>query len=97
MRERTPELFQGHVLASDGLYDVRAGNKHVARTLDHENKVGQRWRVDRATRTRSEDDRDLRNDSRCACIAMKDAAVSVQTRHAFLDACARAIVQSNDW
>jgi hypothetical protein len=55
------ELLLGDVLVGDGLDDVRAGDKQETRVLHHEREVGERRRVDGATRTRPHDQRNLRD------------------------------------
>src|SRR5438270_356992 len=43
------QLFKGDILVRDGLEDVGACDEHVAGLLNHENKVGDGGRVDRAS------------------------------------------------
>ena len=50
------DLLVGH-----RLHDVRPGDEHVARPLDHDHEVGDRRRVDRAAGARPHDDGDLRD------------------------------------
>ena len=45
-------------------HDVRPGDEHVARPLDHDREVRHRGRIDRAAGARPEDHRDLRHDAR---------------------------------
>ena len=77
------------------LIDVRAGDEHVARVLDHEDEIGDRRRVNGAARARAHDRRDLRDhahEARCA----EDVGVSGERDDAFLDARAAGVVEADD-
>ncbi len=87
------ELFEGDVLSGDRLHHVGAGDEHVRRALDHEDEVGHGRRVDGAAGARAHDHADLGNDARSRHVAVEDAAVGVERHHAFLDACAGAVVE----
>ena len=60
----TTELLLGNVFTRDGLDDLGAREEHIARTLAHDVEVRQSWRVNSTTSTRTEDSRDLRDDTR---------------------------------
>ena len=60
----TTELLLSHIFARDGLDDLRTGEEHVARALAHDVEVRQSWRVNSTTSTRTEDSRDLWDDTR---------------------------------
>ena len=61
---RAAERLGVDLLVRHGLHDVRAGDEHVARPLDHDREVGDRRRVHRAAGARAHDDRELRDDAR---------------------------------
>ena len=90
------ELLERHVLAGHRLHHVGARDEHVAGVLHHEDEVGQRRRVDRAARAGPEDHRDLGHDARGPGVAVEDAAVGVERRHALLDPRAGAVVEPDD-
>ena len=90
------EVLAIHVLVGHGLHDVRTGDEHVARALDHDGEVGDGGRIDRATGTRPEDDRDLRHDSGRQDVAQEDVGVATQRHDTFLDPRATRIVEPDD-
>src|SRR3712207_7140136 len=53
---RPAERLRVDLLVGHRADDIGAGDEHVARPLDHDREVGHRGRVDRAARTRTEDD-----------------------------------------
>ena len=79
----------------DGLDNLWSSDEHHARALDHERKVGQSGRVDRATRARPHDHRDLRDDARCSGVAHKDVAIAAQRQDALLDASTARVVDAD--
>ena len=50
---RAAERLGVDLLVRHRLHDVRAGDEHVARALDHDGEVGDRRRVDRAAGARA--------------------------------------------
>ncbi len=60
---RAAEFLLGHFFVRDGFDDVRAGNEHVGSFARHENKIGNRGRVNGAAGTRTHDGAYLRNDA----------------------------------
>src|SRR5207302_1783834 len=58
------QLVKGHGLTGDDPDYLRAGDEHVALARDDEDEVGYRRSVDGATRARTGDDADLRDDAR---------------------------------
>ena len=94
--ERAAELFVRDLFAGDRLHDVGTGDVHVRDALHHEDEVGHRGRVDRATRARPEHDRDLRDHARRLDVAVEDAAVARERHDAFLDARAAAVVEADE-
>ena len=90
------EVLAIDVLVGHGLHDVRPGDEHVARALDHDGEVGDRRRVDRAAGTRPEDHRDLRHDAGRQDVAQEDVGVAAERHDAFLDPRAARIVEADD-
>ena len=43
------QLFSRQIFMRDRLYHIRPGNKHVARTLNHKNEIGNGRRIDSST------------------------------------------------
>ena len=89
------ELLQSHLFTGDGLDHVGASDEHVAGVVHHEDEICHGRAVDRTTRAGSHDDGDLRDDARGLHVAAKDAAVRIKRHHAFLDARAGAIIESD--
>src|ERR1041385_800744 len=81
---------------SDCFYDARSGDKHVTRILHHKGEVGDGRRIHRASRTGTEDRRDLRDHSGDLRVAEEDFRVPSQTDHAFLYAGAPGVVEPDD-
>ena len=92
---RAAELLHRHVLAGDGLDDVRPGDEHLAGLVDHDDEVGQRGGVDVAARGGAHDQRDLRDDAGGQDVVVEDLAVQAQRDDALLDARARAVVDAD--
>lgn len=89
------EVLGVDILARDGLDDLRAGEKHIAGLLLHEDEVGEGRRIDRATGAGAEDGGDLGNDARGKDVALEDLAIARQGGDALLDACATRIVHTD--
>ena len=92
----TAEEFRIDFLVGHGLHDVRTGDEHVARVLDHDGEVGHRRRVDGAAGARSHDDGDLGHDPGREDVAQEDVGVATERRDAFLDPRATGIVETDD-
>jgi hypothetical protein len=63
VRASTTEFFHSNVFASDCLDHVWSGNEHVRCLIDHDDKVGQRRRVNGSTGSWAHDDRNLWDDT----------------------------------
>ena len=94
---RAAELLEGHVLAGRDLDDVRAGDEHVPHLAHHEDEVGHRRRVHRAAGARSDDQRELRDDTACLDVAIEDLGITRQRDHALLDAGTAGVVDADAW
>ena len=93
---RAAERLRIDLLVGHRLHDVRPGDEHVARPLDHDREVRHGRRVHRAAGARSEDHRDLRHDARRQDVAQEDLRVAAQRRDAFLDPRSAGIVEADD-
>ena len=93
---RAAQSFGVNILVGHGLHDIRAGDEHVARALDHDDVVGHRRRVHRAAGARTEDDRDLGNDAGRQHVAQEDVGIAAKRHHALLDPGATGIVETDD-
>ena len=78
MAHGATELLQAHVFAGHGFDDIRAGDEHVARLVNHEDEVGHRWAVDRTASAWSENHRDLWDDARGLDVATEDPSIGVE-------------------
>ena len=96
MDGRAAELLNRHVLARDGLYNLRAGDEHVAGVLGHHDEVGQCRRIDGAAGTRAEDGGDLRNHTGSQDIALEDLGIAGQTVDTLLDTGSTGVVKADD-
>ncbi len=72
----TTELLNGHILARNGFHHLRAGDEHIRVLLGHHDEVGQRGAVHGATGTRTEDNADLRYDTRSQNITLENLCVA---------------------
>ena len=79
-----------------GLDDVRPGDEHVRGVARHENKIGDRGRIDGAAGARPHDRADLRNHSARQRVAQKNIRVARERPHALLNARAARIIQADD-
>ena len=84
------------ILMRHGLHDIRSGDEHVARALDHDREVGDRRRVDRAAGARTQDDGDLGHDAGRHDVAQEDVGIAAERDDAFLDPRAARIVEPDD-
>ncbi len=93
---RATELLLGDLLMCDGLDDVGTGDEHVGCFARHENKIGDRRRIDGAPGARPHDGADLRDDSAGEGVAQKNVRVTRKRSHAFLNARAAGIIEPDD-
>src|SRR5205085_7189330 len=68
----------------------------VAGLLNHENKVGDGWRVDGTTCTRTHNSRNLWDDARGQCVTEKNICICSQTHDPFLNASPTGVVEADD-
>ena len=97
MQVATTQVFRGDFLACRSLHNRGTGNKHVRGVLRHDDEVGERRPVDRTTRAGTQDDRNLRDDSRGFGGLSENSTVLCKRGDAFLDASAARIQKRNDW
>ncbi len=79
------QALRADLFPSDGFYDLRSGDEHVAGLLHHEGEIRDRRGVDRAAGTGAQNDRDLRNDPGSPDVPEKDVPVACQAIHPLLD------------
>ena len=96
VRPRTAQFLHPDVLAGHGADDVRTGDEHVRRLVDHHGEVGDRRGVDRTARARAHDQRDLRDDAAGADVAEEDVGVQAERDDALLDARTAGVVDADD-
>ena len=82
------QVLLGYVLVRHRLDYVRAGDEHVRRVARHENKIGDRRRIDRAARAGPHDRADLRDHAAGQRVAQKNIGVA-RERRSRLPECAR--------
>src|SRR5690606_3426584 len=87
----------GDFLTGDRLDDVGAGDEHLAGLVDHHHEVGECGGVDVSACGRAHDQRDLRDHARGLDVAVEDLAVEAERNDTLLDACARALVDADQW
>src|SRR5665811_112266 len=90
------QFFHRDVFAGDGLDDVRSGDEHVRRLVDHDREIGDGRRVDVTTGARAHNERDLGDDARGVHIPTEDFAVQAERDDAFLNPRAGAFVDADD-
>ncbi len=93
---RPTKRLRVDVLVGDGLHDVRPGDEHVARALDHDREVGDRRGVHRPAGTRAHHQRQLRYDTRGQRVSQEDVGVPTERHDALLDAGASRVVEPDD-
>src|SRR4051794_33195079 len=91
---RSAEALGIDVLVGYGLHDIRAGDEHVARPLDHDGEVRDRRRIHGAARTWPHDDGQLRNDAGGERVAEEDVGVAAERDDAFLNARTPGVVET---
>ena len=96
MNASAAEVFHRNVFAQYGLDDVRPCDEHLRDVLDHKHEIGQRRRINGATCTRPQNQRDLRNYARGYRVAVKNFSITGQGTDTFLNTCATGIVDSDD-
>ncbi len=89
------ELLLGDFLVGDGLNDVGAGDEHVGSLAGHENKIGDRGRIDGAARARAHNGADLRDHAAGESIAQKNIGVTGKRSDALLNTRAAGIVEAD--
>jgi hypothetical protein len=96
VRERTAEFFLGNVGVGHGLDNVGTSDEHVRRVLHHHVEVRDRGTVNRAAGARAHDATDLRDYAARQGVTQKDVGITAEANHAFLDAGAARVVQTNN-
>src|SRR5260370_15526560 len=96
MRQRSAEVFFAHLLVSNGFDDVRPRNEHVACPLDHQDEVGNRGRIDRASGARTHDAANLRNDATRERVPEEDVGIPGERFDALLNPRSARVVQTDD-
>ena len=92
----TAQVFLADVFAGNGLYNLGAGEEHVADAFGHDGEVGEGGRVDGAAGAGAEDCRNLGNDARGKDVALENLGVAGQGVDALLDAGAARVVEADD-
>ena len=78
MRHGAAQVFLRDIFMSHGADYIRTGYEHVAGLRDHEDKIGDRRRVDRAARARTHNGGDLRNHAAGQGVAQEDIRVPAE-------------------
>ena len=95
MGHRAAQFLRGHSLVGHGLDDLGTGDEHVGSILDHEDEVGHGRAIDGAAGAGAHDQRDLRDYAGGHHIALEDVGIATEGRHAFLDAGAARVVETD--
>ena len=85
-----------HLFVRHGLHHVGAGHEHVGRIAHHEDEVGHRRRIDRATSARSHDHGNLGHHARGHDVALEHVGIARERGDAFLNARTARVVQADD-
>jgi len=91
------QVFCAHFFTSHRLDDLRPGDEHVAGSLGHKHKIGERGGIDRASGTRTHDDGNLRDDTRRTGVPVKNLPVSRERIHAFLNTRPPRVIDADQW
>ena len=90
------QIFETDHFVGDRLDDLRPGDEHVSRLVDHDDKVGDGWRIDGTASTRAHDDGNLRDDTRCTNVAEENFSIGAQRCYTFLNPSATRVVHANN-
>ena len=96
MGKRSAKLFHSNVFARDGFDDVGAGDEHLTGFVDHDDEIGQSWRVDRAPCCGPTDNRNLGDNPGGLGIAFEDFTIFSERDDAFLDSGSPRIQDANE-
>ena len=92
---RSAQFFHRHFLVDDGLYHIRAGNKHLGNIFYHKNEVTNGRRIAGSAGAGAENNRNLRNHPGCLCMPQEHTAVPAERRNSFLDSGAAAVINTD--
>ena len=95
MNAGTTQVFLSNVFASYGLHHLRSGKEHIRSTFHHKSKVGKSRRINRTTRTRTEDTRNLRNNTRSEDVTLENLSITRQRIDTFLNTCATRVIDTD--
>ena len=95
MSSCSTEFFHSDVFTGDGLNHIWSGDKHVRGLIDHDDKVSKGGGVNSASGSRSHDDGNLWDHTRCHGVALEDLTVLSKGDYAFLNTCSSRIQNSN--
>ncbi len=79
------QFLGGDDLVRHGLHYIGSGHEHIAGVLHHEDEVGDRRRIDRATGAGAHDDGNLRHHARGQDVALEHLGIARKRGHALLD------------
>src|SRR2546427_7702010 len=96
MGRRVAEILERDILAGHGLDYFGTGDEHVRGPLRHDDEVRHGGAVHGASRARTEDRADLRDDPGCEDVSEEDLRVPTEANDALLNPCASAVVQADD-
>ncbi len=96
MNLRAAQTLEVDLLVRHRLHHLRPSHEHVGGPVDHIDEVGDRRRVDGATRTRSQNRADLGHDTRGLSVSPEDLRVPAQRRHPFLNPRAARVVEPDN-
>ena len=92
----TTELLLCNVFAGHCLNHLRTCQEHVRDALCHDGEVGQCGAINGTTGTRTEDCRDLGNDTRSEDVALEDFGITAQSIYTFLNTRTAGVVKADD-
>ena len=92
----TTKVVGADILADDGLHDFRTREEHVAAHIGHDDEVGEGGRIHGATGARTEDGRNLRDDTRSVDVALEDLSVTGEGAGTLLDTGTARVADADD-
>ena len=93
---RAAEIFGRYLLSEHLLDDRGTGDEHLARTADHEDDIGQGWRVRADADARAHHRRELRHRAGGLAVRVEDAADRARDLEPLLDARAGGVPEPDD-
>src|SRR5580765_894586 len=95
MSHRTAKFVLCNILMRNGFDHIRPCYEHIRRVLDHDVKVCDRRRIDRAAGTWAEDAAYLRYHATCERVSQKNVCIAAKRYDTFLNSGSTGIIEAD--